>query len=398
MPELSKAKKATQFIFLVCGLGLSSWAPMVPFAKDRLLLDDAELGLLLLLLGLGAIMMMPLSGIILNKIGSRKVIALGSFIIALTLPLLVVISSNAGMAVALFAFGCGIGMVDVAMNTHGVQVQNLYGKPIMSSLHGLFSVGGLLGSLGLGLLMKIGLDPLFAAICVSIALIIIVLSQYKHLFNQKFEKQTIEKFTLRDGPVKAKNSFQWMDARVLLLGFMSFSIFLSEGAVLDWSALLLRDIKNTMPEFAGAGFATFSVAMAMMRLAGDKILLILNRRIVVVGGCLVAVAGILLIIFSSWLAVILLGFLLIGIGAANTVPVFFSEGGRIPAISPTISISAISTMGYAGQLTGPALLGYVAHHYSLQMAFGCVGLLFLIVAGIYSVRKMINHQPHKIPL
>ena len=385
--KLLRAKRATQFIFLVCGLGISSWAPMVPYVKDRLILNEADLGFLLLLLGLGAIIMMPVSGILMNKIGSRKVMAVSVFAVALTLPLLSVISSFTGMAVALFIFGCGIGTVDVAMNAHGVQVQNLYGRPIMSSLHGLFSVGGLLGPLGIGFLMKAGLDPLYAAVAISILLIILAVSQYKNLFDNQFEKETIASFTQvnKDQP-KTKNYFQWFNGSILLLGFMCFSTFLSEGAMLDWSAVFLRDLKDITPEFAGAGYAAFSVAMAVMRLLGDRIVTQLSHKTVVTGGALVAVAGLALVITGS-LPVALLGFTLLGAGAANIVPIFFSEGGKIPGISPTTSISAITTMGYAGQLAGPALLGYIAHLFSLQIAFGLIAFLLLLVAVVYGLKK-----------
>lgn len=385
--KLSNAKKATQFIFFTCGLGISSWAPMVPYVKDRLMLNEADLGFLLLLLGLGAIVMMPVSGILMNKIGSRKVIVISTFLVALAMPFLTIISTFTGMAIVLFIFGCGIGTVDVAMNAHGVQVQNLYGRPIMSSLHGLFSVGGLLGPLGIGFLMKSGLNPLYAAIAIALLLIILAVSQYKYLFDSDFEKETINQFTqATEEKSLNKSKFQWLNGSILLLGFMCFSTFLSEGAMLDWSAVFLRDLKDITPEFAGAGYAAFSIAMAVMRLLGDRIVSKLNSKTVVTGGGLIAVTGVILIIAGS-LPVSILGFILLGAGAANIVPIFFSEGGKIPGVSPTTSISAITTMGYAGQLAGPALLGYIAHLFSLQIAFGLIAFLLLAVAVIYGLKK-----------
>jgi len=385
--KLLNAKKATQLVFLICGLGLSSWAPMVPFAKDRLLLDEADLGFLLLLLGMGAMIMMPVSGILMSKFGSRKVIFAGGVLTALTLPVLLVMPSYIGMAITLFIFGCGIGTVDVAMNAHGVQVQNLYGRPIMSSLHGLFSVGGLFGSLGLGFLMKIGLNPLHAAIVIAVLLLALLLSQYRDLFDHTTEKQAIQKFADKASQASSAKTFQWLNSSVLLIGFMCFAVFLSEGAMLDWSAVYLRDLKHITPAFAGAGYAAFSVAMATMRLTGDKIVEKLNSKIIVIAGALIAVIGLLIVIFSVWIPLVLLGFVLLGVGASNIVPIFFSEGGRIPGISPTVSIAAITTIGYAGQLAGPALLGYIAQHFSLEVAFGFIAFLLLVVAVIYAVRK-----------
>ncbi len=389
--QIIRAKKATQFMFLICGLGLSSWAPMVPFVKDRLSINEIDLGLLLLLLGLGALIMMPLSGFLMHKIGSRKIIGIGALIVAFTLPLLLVIPTYWGMSIALFIFGCGIGTVDVAMNAHGVQVQNLFGKPIMSSLHGLFSVGGLLGSLGLGFLMKIGFHPLYAALIISALLLVILLAKYKNLFDKNFEKETIQKFTQVKDDTLPIQKFQWLNGTIFLLGFLCFSVFLSEGAMLDWSAIFLRDLKGVPLEYSGMGYASFSIAMAFMRLTGDRIVERLSPKIIVVSGSFMAVFGLLLAIFSLWLPLVVLGFILLGIGAANIIPIFFSEGGKIPGVSPNISISAITTLGYAGQLAGPAILGFIAHKFSLQVAFGTIALLLLMVAVIYGFRKINKH-------
>lgn len=384
---VKKAKIATQLIFLVCGLGIASWAPMVPFAKDRLRLDEADLGLLLLLLGGGALLMMPLSGLLINKIGSRKIIAVSVLLSALLLPFLLIVSDVYIMGAVLFAFGCSIGTIDVAMNAHGVQVQNQYGKPIMSSLHGLFSVGGLFGSLGLGFLMKLGLNPIYAAVSISVLLIFLLIIQFRYLFDRETERKSIIQFSHVDPESKTNSRFQWMDSRVLILGIMCFMVFLSEGAMLDWSAVFLRDDKGVESEFSGIGYAAFSVAMAVMRLSGDSLISKLNSRIVVIGGSIIAAAGVIILTFSPWVPLSLFGFILLGLGAANIVPVFFSEGGRISGISSTVAIPAITTIGYAGSLAGPALLGFIAHHFSLTAAFEIIALLFVVVAIIYKFRN-----------
>lgn len=295
--KIPKAKLATQFIFLVCGLAISSWAPMVPLAKDRLLLNEAELGLLLLLLGGGALFMMPLSGSFISKLGSRKIILIAVLLVALILPFLLIINNIYLMGFAIFAFGCGVGTIDVAMNSQGVQVQNAYGKSIMSSLHGLFSVGGLFGSIGLGFLMKMGLNPIYAAITISILLILLLTFQYNNLLNYNSEREIIQKFSHVDEAKTVTKRFQWLNGTVLVLGLMCFIVFLSEGAMLDWSAIFLRDNKGVESEFSGIGYAAFSVAMAVMRLTGDSLVSKLNSKIIVIGGSLVASLGILILIF-----------------------------------------------------------------------------------------------------
>lgn len=390
-----KGRRATQLIFLVCGLGISSWAPMVPYAKDRLGLNDADLGLLLLLLGGGAITMMPLTGVLTGRFGSRIVILCSSLTMAFTLPLLLTMTSPITMGIVLFIFGAAVGTVDVAVNAHAVHVQNLYGKHIMSSFHGLFSVGGLLGSLGLGFLIKFGLAPVIAAIGISLLLIIIAISQYKSLFTASAEQDAIKRFS-SDEEITRAGAFTWAKGSVLFLGFMCFAVFLAEGAMLDWSAIFLRENRGVGSELAGTGYAAFSVAMATMRLIGDHLVARLDGRKVVIGGSLLGAAGFFLAVFTPWIATALLGFVLLGLGAANIVPVFFSEGGRLKGVSPTVTIPAITTMGYAGQLVGPALLGFIAYHSSLSVALGFIGLLLLLVALMYAIRtphvsKTIKH-------
>lgn len=381
-----KARKATKAVFLVCGLGVSSWAPMVPYAKDRLQLNDASLGMLLLLLGTGAISMMPVSGILSSRYGSRIVMLYSAIVMALMLPLLLVMSNIIWMGVVLFIFGSAVGTIDVAMNSHGVQVQNRFGKPIMSSLHGLFSVGGLLGSLGLGFLMKLGLEPITAAISIAVLLIIIVSWKYNTLFDMETERAAIQEFS-SDAQNGNSRSFSWLTGSVLFLGAMCFAVFLAEGSMLDWSAVFLTENRKIDEELAGVGYAAFSIAMATMRLLGDKLVSHLDGRKVVIGGSLIGAAGIFLVILTPWLVTALLGFILLGLGAANIVPVFISEGGRLKNVSSTVSIPAITTIGYAGQLAGPAMLGFIAHQYSLPIALGFSGFLLVLVAIFYKMKR-----------
>lgn len=384
LERVQQAKRATQAVFLVCGLALSSWAPMVPFAKERLDLDESDLGLLLLLLGAGAILMMPVTGFLSHKFGTRIVIITSGLLAALILPLLLLIDDVAVMGVLLFLFGASVGAIDVAMNTHGVFVQNQLPKPVMSSLHGLFSVGGLCGSLGLGLLIETGLSPIVAAISIACLLILILFSQYSSLFSKALEQPGIEKEV--DSRMETR-SFAWLHRTILYLGFACFIVFLAEGAMLDWSALLLTENRGVSVALSGMGYAVFSVAMAVMRLTGDRLVTRLSEKTVVAGGAILAAAGILIAANAGSLSLTLAGFVLLGIGSANIVPVFFSEAGRLKSVASAIAIPAVSTIGYAGQLAGPALIGFAAHQYSLPLALSFIGLLLIIVAGSYALRK-----------
>jgi len=369
------ARRASLLIFLVCGIGLSSWAPMVPFAKVNLGLDDAALGLVLLSLGAGAILTMPFTGFLINKFGSRRVMLVAAIVIAITLPLLLLTSTAVELAIALFVFGASIGSIDVAMNSHAVLVQDRYGRHIMSSFHGMFSLGGLLGSIGLGFLIKMGLSPTIAAVSISALLILIAGSQYQNLFP-KAEEKSVDSF-----------SFSLPRGPVLALGLMCFVFFLAEGALLDWSAVFLQFNRNFEPSMAGLGYAVFSVAMAVMRLTGDKIVHKIGSSKVVLIGALVSAAGYMLAVTVPWQGAALIGFALVGLGAANVVPVFFTAAGNIPNIPASVSLPAVTTLGYMGQLAGPAMIGFIAEASSLPIALGFVGFLLLIVAFTYKEKK-----------
>jgi predicted MFS family arabinose efflux permease len=385
--RLVQAKSATQLIFLVCGLAVASWAPMVPYAKDRLNLHEGQLGILLLFMGGGALIMMPLAGWLANRYGNRVIMGAAGLMLGILLPLLLLIASPPAMAMALLIFGAAAGAIDVAMNAHGVQVQNLYGKPIMSSLHGLFSVGGLIGSLGLGFLVKMGLAPLHAATAIGILLLIITLTQYRRLFDPDTEKQIVQKFNLPKEAHEKSGRYQWLHRSVIFLGIMCFASFLSEGAMLDWSAVYLRDRKGVPKELSGIGYAAFSIAMAVMRLLGDGIVEKWKSKYVVITGSLLAAVGLTVTILSPSIYLVLAGYILLGIGAANIVPIFFSDGGRLRGIPSTVSIPAITTIGFTGSLAGPALLGFVAHRFSLDIAFGITALLMLGISIGYTFKK-----------
>jgi fucose permease len=280
----------------------------------------------------------------------------------------------------LFIFGAGLGALDVAMNAHGALIQNLSGKPIMSSLHGLFSVGGLIGPLLIGALIKTGLSAANSAMIMSAGLLIITFIQQSSLLKQEDENKIAHGQSHEpDQPTGQKVA--WLNRTVLFLGAMCFIAFLTEGAVLDWGALLLHDSRGMDKALSGLGYAFFSVAMAIMRLSGDKIVSRFSSQTVVLTGSIIAFLGYCFILFASWIPATLFGFALIGIGAANIVPVFFSAAGSMKNVSGASAISMIGTIGYVGQLAGPAILGFLAQHLSLPIALFMSGLL-LLVAGI----------------
>ena len=367
--RLGAATRATRLIFLVSGIGMASWAPMVPYAKARLGLDDAGLGLVLLAFGGGSMVSMPLIGLLTHRYGNRKVISVAGLLLCVAIPLLAIVPNVLTLMLALLYFGAMLGAVDVAMNAHAVEVERRDGCALMSGFHGLFSIGGLAGAAMMSALLALGLPLWTGALAISLLLALIVLSQRSSLFSGV------------DDVAERAAVFSLPRGLVLLLGVLCFVSFLAEGSILDWSAVLLRDFRGFSAASAGIGYACFSVAMAAGRLTGDSVIARLGPAWTVRAGAGLAAIGFLLVAMASWPAASLSGFVLVGLGASNIVPVMFSAAGRLPGTAPAISIATVTTLGYAGLLSGPALIGFLAHASNLPVALAVVAGMLLFVAG-----------------
>ncbi|TWB69220.1 sugar phosphate permease [Nitrospirillum amazonense] len=362
---------ATRLAFLAAGFSLSCWAPLVPYARARLVVDDATLGLLLLCLGIGSVAAMPATAPLSARHGTRPVILGGGLGMALALPALATVDSLAGMAVALLVFGASLGTLDVAMNVHAVEVEADADRPLMSGFHGLFSVGGFCGSGGMTLLLAAGVAP-WAAAWLSAALVLVLLA----LAAPRLLR------TRPMGPAaEGERAPLFVRPRgiVILLGILALVTFLTEGALLDWGALLLTDHRGVAPTQAGLGYTLFSLAMTTGRLMGDRVVAALGGRRVMLWGGVAAIAGLGVVLLSPWTPLALAGFLLIGAGAANLVPVLFSATGRQQVMPPALAVAGMTAIGYAGMLGGPALIGFIARGWGLPSAFTLLTALMLLV-------------------
>ncbi|MGH8159023.1 MAG: MFS transporter [Rhodanobacter sp.] len=374
--QLAAATRATRLIFLVSGIGMASWAPMVPYVKARLGLDDASLGLVLLAFGGGSMLSMPLIGLLAHRYGNRRVISVAGLLLCVAIPVLAIVPNVLTLAATLLYFGAMLGAVDVAMNAHAVEVERRDGRALMSGFHGLFSIGGLVGAALMSALLALGLPLSNGALAIALLLALIVLSQRSHLLSHV------------DDAARQTVPFRLPRGLVLLLGVLCFVSFLAEGSMLDWSAVLLRDFRGFSAASAGIGYACFSVAMAAGRLAGDGVVARLGPVWTVRVGASLAAVGFLLAAMAPWPPVSLFGFVLIGLGASNIVPVMFSAAGRLPGQPPAISIATVTTLGYAGLLSGPALIGFLAHASNLPIALAVIaGMLLLVVGAAKIVRR-----------
>ncbi|WP_313684843.1 MFS transporter [Pantoea sp.] len=359
---------STRTVFLINGLGMSAWAPLVPFARDRLHLTGSMLGALLLCLGIGSLAAMPVTGKLVARHGCRRVMLCSTALVLMMLPLLATASQTGVMAVALMLFGAGLGTLDVAMNYQAVEVEKAARRPMMSGFHAFFSLGGIIGAATVSLLMSAGLSPLAAVGVVMVVMVLLLLRSQPGMMTTRLHQPDQPWLVIPRG---------W----VAFLGLLCFILFLAEGAVLDWGALLLLQSPEMPATWAGLGYAVFSVAMTLGRFTGDKIIQRCGRYPVMLGGALAAAAGMTLAVMIPWPGLALLAFLLVGFGLANTVPMLFNAAGNQHDMPSNLAISAMTTLGYAGILSGPALIGLISQWISLSGAFLLIALLLLAVAA-----------------
>jgi predicted MFS family arabinose efflux permease len=353
--EHRAARLATRLAFFVAGFGIACWAPLVPFAKQRLAVDDGLLGLLLLCLGVGSVGAMLLTGLLSARYGSRPIIIAGGFGLAILLPLLAIAATPAALALALLVFGAALGSIDVAMNIHAVEVEHASDRPLMSGFHAQFSIGGFAGSALMTLLLSIQTGALAGTLICTALMLAAMVAAVPRLLRAK--------------PTEKTPLFVMPHGLVLLLALLAAITFLVEGAMLDWSALLLTDTNLVSATQSGIGYMLFSIAMTAGRLGGDVVVARIGDRATMIWGSCIAILGFAILLTGPIAAIALAGFLLIGFGASNIVPVLFRRAGAQRAMPVGLAVAAITTTGYAGVLVGPAGISFVAKHSSLPTTF-----------------------------
>lgn len=362
----TRGRWAIAAVFFVNGFLIGSWAPQIPVFLTRLGISEFTLGLLILLFGAGAISAMVLAGHLIARHGSKFVTSL--FAITGSFGLLVVaLAPNVPVAaIAMFLFGGMLGAMDVAMNANAVTVEKKLGRAMMSSSHGFWSLGGFVGG-GLGGIAIQTFGHLAHAALVTVAALALVACAWRHVMADAPVSQEHRKFSLPRSPA------------VYLLGLMALLCMNSEGAVLDWGALYLRQELGADIATAGFAYAAFAGTMAAMRFLGDGV----RNRFGAVStfriSAIIAAAGMLVagMATSSWL--VIAAFAVSGLGIANMVPILFSAAGNQPGISSAAGLSVVTTMGYSGILAAPSLIGFVGERTGFSPVFIAVALLLLFV-------------------
>ena len=359
---------AARAFFFIGGFGTATWAPLVPLLRERLMVGDDVLGMLLLCIGVGSLLTMPLSGALAMRLGCRRVVMTASILFAAILLLVSCVDALSLAVPIVLIFGAVMGCIDVVVNIVAVLVEKGIGRRIMSGMHAFWSLGGFAGAglygVWVGLL---GLTP-FQSTAIAAGLILLLTAVYgRHLIP----------YGGGGGALLALPR-----GLIVFVGMTAFIAFLSEGAVMDWGGVYLTTVRGMDLALAGTGYSVFSAAMLTMRFLGDRVVQRIGALLVAVGGALLAFGGILLVMFAPVDALLYVGFFAIGIGSANIVPVFFSLMGRQNVMPVSAAVSAVSTMGYLGILAGPAAIGFVSSLTTLQTAFAMLAALSMLQAAI----------------
>lgn len=390
--SLRRARLGVVGVFFCVGFGFAAWLVNIPAVEQRTGISHATLGSLLLLLGLGGVIGMQVTGYLIARFGSKPVVivTLAAFLVAVNLP--VRMDSALGLGVALVVFGLMNGSVDVAMNDQAVIVERDYQRPIMSAFHAFWSVGGAAGALVGAGTQSAGLPATTTVlVCVAIAAVLGTASVIQLLPSAQPETAS---------PTASKQKRERLAAPVRrrLVGFaaLAFLLMLAEGVANDWAPLHAVEHLQRPAAAGSLAYATFAVAMTVGRLTVDRVAGRYGPAFVVRYGSAAAAVGMLLVIVSPVYPLTLAGWAVFGLGLAGVVPQLFTAAGNISTTNQSVLLARVVGAGYVGQLAGPALIGLVAGIVGLNLAF-ILPLLFcvaaVLLASIVTSTATTEHDP-----
>ena len=376
LSDLARKRMAVAAYYFVPGVVFASWASRIPDVKHLLHLSNGQLGTVLFAIPIGQLLMMTFSGILVSKFGSKKMLVLSEVLYALALFCIGNSTTVLHLILGLVAFGMMANLMNIATNTQACLVEKMYGRNIMSSFHGLWSLGGFAGGI-IGAIFANTFLPIEVHFCAILAMsILIVALGFRFLVNDataKAEEEGVPKF-----------SFKSIDPVLFLLGLMGFAGMFCEGTVYDWSSVYFSSVVKPDETFLRAGYVAGMGAMTLGRFLAD-------RFVTKCGSSSVLKTCGALIVMGLWLAAALpylipatLGFLLVGFGISSSVPICYSIAGKLGTIKASIAITIVSSISFFGFLVGPPVIGWLSEATNLRIALSiaaCLGLMITFVAG-----------------
>jgi MFS family permease len=367
---------AVSAFFFSQGLCFASWASRIPDLKTSLLLNDGAMGTILLALPAGQLTAMPFSGRLVTHFGSKKILRFCLVLYAICLTNIGLASAPWHLALALYLFGVCGNMCNISVNTQAIRAEKLYGRPIMTSFHGAWSIAGFTGA-AIGLLMTAQHVRPYIHFWIVAAFVFLVI-----LFVQKYLQQG------RATVTEKKPFFSKPDGMLVQLGIIGFCSMASEGAMFDWSGVYFQQVVHVSRPVIG--FVSFMIMMATGRFLGDKLIEKHGRKkMLQLSGILIS-TGLFISVLFPYPITATLGFLIVGLGVSSIVPMVYSSAGRVSKIPPGMALAAVSSISFLGFLMGPPLIGYIAQISSLRYSFAVIGLLGFAIAILVSKLKALH--------
>ncbi len=362
-------------VFFLAGLTFASWASRIAGIQQKLNLSDAALGGILFTLPVGLMLSLPFSGWVITRIGSRKLLLFALPLYAAALFGLGLAQTTLQLIAVLFCFGFTSNAVNISINTQAVATEKLYNKPILASFHGLWSLAGFAGAAIGTLMIGKGIDPSVHFGLIFVVVVVGVAIAARYLQD--------DAGTVQSGPV-----FVMPDASLVKLGAVAFCSMICEGAMFDWSVVYFKKVIHAENAWMAAGYTAFMSTMAAGRFVADWFSGQFGlKRTLQVSGSLTA-TGLMIAVLFPYLIPALAGFLLVGAGVSSVVPLVYSAAGRSATMSPGVALAAVSTIGFAGFLVGPPLIGFIAGAFSLRASFTLIAAMGICVVIVSSKAKI----------
>lgn len=367
---------APAWAFASLNILFGTWAIYIPSVKLKLGINNADLGIALFFLSLGVFTVLPIAAKIINRMGVGKATWYGVLLLCVSALFPFLAPDYYSLLAALFLFGMANGFLDISMNTLVTEIEKEDEEQFMSAAHGFFSLGGVLA--GLGSFIIVLLNSAITHMVLAVILVMVVnlffYTKYYHIKAAPIEK---EPFSIK------------LFRPLLILGIVSFIVMGSEGAIVDWSALYLKEVSLAPEALWGLGFLAFSITMTLGRFFGDDISARLGSISIVTIGSIVAIFGYVLVLTSTT-SLSILGFAFTGLGFSVVIPELFRIGGNIKGVASSQGVSFIAGMGYSGFLLAPPVLGFIAQNYSLKGSF--VLLLLGAIVVLIATRVLKTRQ------
>ncbi|WP_299079906.1 MFS transporter [uncultured Ruegeria sp.] len=372
MISVATAWRAVAAMFILNGALFGIWASRIPAVRDHLQLSHEDLGYGLLFMAAGAVCSFPVTGRLTDRFGAVAITRIIAVLYTFSLVLLGLADSFVALAAFLFVFGAFHGSMDVSMNAWGAEVEQTYDKPLMSSFHAMWSLGAGLGAVSGFIAVQFDLTTFQHFLVAGCMVVLLALAM-------SWVPWVSRRSALSQGSVFALPS-----GALILVGFTALCAALGEGAVADWSALFMRDVTGSTESVATLGYAVFSVAMVVCRLAGGVAIARFGPVASARFGGLCSALGVFLVVSSGNVPLALIGFTLMGVGYAVIMPLAFSRAANDPNVPPGQAIASVATLGYGGLLIGPPLIGFLAELLTLRMAFAVLlplAVMIVVCAG-----------------